>query len=153
MESVAATDEATWEQRLPPGIIGGDQRSAAVATLLDGVPTPAGFAMPAGSDTATTDHDQLVVDVGLAVTCAWLDEWFTATDSGNAAEADQAATTLAGYRAWPLWQQAPSRGDLVDHLQEYADAISTGSGILTGGGPVPISRDLVASGLGCRFAP
>lgn len=153
VESVAATDEATWEQSLPPGIIGGDQRSATVAALLDGVPTPADFAMPAGSDTATTDHDQLVVDVGLAVTCAWLDEWFTATDGGNTGEADQAATTLAGYRSWPLWQQAPSRGDLVDHLQEYADAVSTGSGILTGGGPVPITRDLAASGLGCRFAP
>ena len=43
-----------------------------------------------------------------------------------------------------------NQGAWADAVWQWADAINGGPGILTGGGPMPPSRELAVGGLGCE---
>jgi hypothetical protein len=146
-------DDAAWEASLPAEITGSTTRSETVSALLAGVSLPDGFDTEAllGGD-ATMDRYQLVAEVSGAVACAWLDIWFDATDAADAAAARLAADALATSRDWAMLSEIDSQGGWSSVVWEWADAVNGGPGVLTGSGPVPPTRDMAASGLGCdRF--
>lgn len=144
-------DVDTWLSAMPPSVIASIDQPAAVASLLDGVPVPAGFDAATLEPTADiTDRYQLVARVAGAVACSWLDSWFTATENGDTASAEAAAAGLATSREWPMLLEIQSQGGFADQVWQWADAVNGGPGIITGGGPLPPSRELAVGGLGCE---
>lgn len=144
-------DTDTWLRALPASVIAAADASSAVAAALEGVPLPKGFD-PASIDVGgeARDEYQLLASVATSVTCAWMDEWFDATESGDGAAAKDAADALATSRQWPALLEIADDGAMADVIWELADAVNGGPGIATGAGPMPPTRELL-TGYGCTF--
>ena len=144
-------DEAAWEAGLPEGILGGSEQGAAVDALLVGVPVPAGFDAAALVDGSTNDRYQLIAHVSGAVACAWLERWFTGSETGDAALQTDAAAALATSREWSMLVEVADQGGWSDQLWRHADAVNGGEGVTSGNGLVPPTRDEANSALGCSI--
>ena len=144
-------DLATWEASLPDNVVGPSAQLEAVAALLADVPVPAGFDAPELDDGSTNDRYQLIAHVSGAVTCAWLDLWFTGAETGDAAMQADAAAALATSREWPMLVEIADQGGWSDQVWLHADAVNGGEGVTTGAGPVPPTRDEANSALGCAI--
>jgi hypothetical protein len=150
VSAVRIIAEETWRATVPDNIVaGGGERAAAVEQLLAGVPVPTGFTV--GGNKWTADRYQLITQVSGAVACAWLDQWFDATEAGDNTAATAAADALATSHQWPMLREIETQGAWSEGLWETADAINGGPGIPTGTGPEPPTRANTASGLGCQF--
>ena len=145
--AVRVIDEATWRAALPGNILSGPARAAAVDALLVSVPVPDGFVL--GPQDGTADRSQLIVQTASAVTCAWLNQWFDATDNGDTTTAAAAAAALATSHRWPMLSETAEKGGFSDVVWEYADAVNGGPGIPTGGGPTAPTRASAEGSLGC----
>ena len=149
VSALRVVDEETWRATLPDNIVaGGAERAAAVEQLLAGVPVPAGFDV--GGTQLTADRYQLITQVSGAVACAWLDQWFDATEAGDDAAATAAADALATSHQWPMLREIETQGAWSESLWDTADAVNGGSGGATGTGPEAPTRADTAGGLGCR---
>ncbi len=151
LDGLTAVDDAAWNASLPAGIVGGDDRAAAVAEIVAGLPLPDGFDADAvGAAATTNDRYQLVTQVTGAVVCAWLDQWFTAADAGDGVAQAEVVTALGTAHEWPALQEVASQGGWSDVVWEFTDSIVSGTPqVLTGGGPVMPTREGAASALGC----
>jgi hypothetical protein len=95
-------DVDDWLSAMPANVVRPDDTEAVVSDVLADIPTPAGFDR-AGivQEAGVTEHSQLGARVAGAVACAWIDQWITASETGDAAAIQEAATALAGTHDWP----------------------------------------------------
>jgi hypothetical protein len=150
VSAVRVIDEETWRATVPDNIVaGGAERAAAVEQLLAGVPIPDGFTV--GGNKWTADRYQLITQVSGAVACAWLGQWFDATEAGDNASATAAADALATSHHWRMLREIETQGAWSESLWETADAVNGGPGAATGTGSEPPTRASTASGFGCQF--
>jgi hypothetical protein len=144
-------DDATWDATLPDDIISASDQSATVAALLEDVPLPDGFDTEALNDGSTNSRYQFIAKVSSAVTCAWLDQWFTGQESADLTIQDQAATAMATSTDWAMLKEIAAQGGWANEVWQHAEAINGGEGVLTGAGPQPPSREEANSALGCEI--
>ena len=148
---ITVVDEATWQTNLPDGIVGSDDQQAVIDQLLTGVTVPAGFDRTSLESIGTSDRYQFIAQLSGAVACAWLDQWFTGQETGDAALQTQAADALATSRDWPMLLEIDDQGGWSSAVWERADAVNGGEGVMTGNGPVPPSREEAVGALGCSW--
>ena len=116
------------------------------------MPVPPDFDRTAlASSIGTLDRYQLIARVSSAVVCGWFDEYFDAQSAGDSDRTDAAAAALATSHDWAMLQEIDSQGGWSDEVWQSADAVNGGQGVMTGGGPVPPTRDILQSSLGCMF--
>lgn len=149
LDAVERVSVDEWLAALPDSAVTPEERAAAVDEMLVGIPLPDGFdraALRAGA--TTSDRYQLGAHVTGAVACAWLDIWFDAVDAGDEVRAQQASDALMTSKTWPILLEMDAQGGWSGAVWQYADA-TAGGGVITGGGPMPITPELAAGGLGC----
>jgi hypothetical protein len=146
--AVGATE---WEQTLPEGFVSGSDQVATAVVLLRDVPLPDGFDIDSLNDGTTNSRYQFITRVSGAVTCAWLDQWFTGRETGDAALQQDAAAALATSRDWTMLTEIADQGGWSDEVWQHADAVNGGEGVLTGAGPQPPSREEANSALSCEI--
>jgi hypothetical protein len=146
---LVTVDDATWEESLPAEIIGPPERAAAIDTILADIPLTADF-----DRSALTDQDQtssrypLAVEVTRAVICAWLDQWFDATDAGDEAAATQAAAALATATDWDILIEIDQEGGWSRNVWELAASIDQDP--TAPSDPTATIPDNAATSLGCQ---
>ena len=126
-------DVDTWLSAMPEDVISPENGDEIVAEMITDVP------IPDSVDPATLGGGDVVVDryglgahVTSTVVCAWIDQWITATDAGDDASADEAATAMAGSHEWAVLEEMNADGDYPEMVWQFADAIANG-GTLTDG--------------------
>lgn len=144
LASLRAVDTNTWLSALPPSVVKATDRSAVIASMLQGVTLPPGFdaSMISGSD-LTSDRYQLGAWVTGTVACAWFKLWSDARSTGDAAGVQQAIAAMATATNWPILRQMSASGGYPQVLEGFAAAMP--SGLWYGR---PLEGD-VNSGLGC----
>jgi hypothetical protein len=135
---VKVVDESTWKAALPEDAVTDDERPSAVADILNGIPLPPQFS-EASISVSNSDPYQLTAQVTGAVFCAWLAEWDTALDNGDAAAADAALQAMASSHQWPALVSLTG-GDWNAAVWESADRVAQGDRTVV---------DEAVSGLGC----
>ena len=83
--------------------------------------------------------------------CGWFDQWFTATEQGDAAAATATSDALVTSHGWPILQEMANKGDFPRVLWEYADATAGGT-VGSGKGPTGLTRENAAGAFGCPFS-
>ncbi|ADB49936.1 hypothetical protein [Conexibacter woesei] len=137
-----------WLSAMPSSVVKPADRANEVKQMLAGLPLPDGF--DAGKLTegdGVNDRYQLGAQVSGAVACAWIDQWATARDDGDAAAERAAAEALASSRRWPILNEMNAEGDYPEVLWDHADAVN-GNGKVMGGKGAPVEV-AAAEGLGC----
>jgi hypothetical protein len=149
LASLKSVDVNTWLSAMPANVVKPAERSAAIDEMLAGIPIPAGFDRSALDATGTvSDRYQLGAKVTSAVACVWFDQWFTATERGDTEMAKAASDALVSSHNWPILNEMASRSDWPKVLWLLADETTNG-GNPTELGVVKLSRDNLASGIGC----
>jgi hypothetical protein len=120
------TDVDAWLSAMPETVVKPDQQTSVVAEMLEGIPTPAGFDPAALPIDGVADRYQVATTVAGEVTCAWIRQWDTATQSGDTAAADEAVAAMATSREWPVLQEIEPEGAYADVVWEFADALANG---------------------------
>lgn len=153
LDGLTVVDEATWNASLPDGIVGGDDRAAAVAEIVAGIPIPDGFDLgPLGAAGTTNDRYQLVAEVTGAVVCAWLDRWFSAVDEGDVEATAEVVAAFGTAHEWPALQEVAQQGGWSDVVWQFTDSVATGAPhMATGAGPIMPTRSGADSALGCAI--
>lgn len=148
----AATPEE-FAAALPDSVVAPQDRATAVDSMLDGVPLPDGADPAAVRDQAIySGRDQLATSVGQFAVCAWLDRWFDATAAGDQAAVEQALAALESSHDWPVLTGIdPGRSGYPQQVWETIDTLRDGGTVMSGAGPVPITRPLAAGSLGCTW--
>jgi hypothetical protein len=117
-------------------------RSEVVDALLAGVPLPDGFEVEALKNVGGVNgRYQEIAHVSGAVVCGWLDVWFDAEESADAATAQVAADALATSTSRSMLVGIEAQGGWSGAIWETADAINGGPGIATGGGLAEPDRE------------
>ncbi len=145
LSSIRLVDLATFETALPEGSVTTGSVESAVTEMLSDIPVPDGFD-PSGL-TATGERYQVGAQVVSAVTCAWLDQWVTATATGDTELADIAVAALSTSREWSILIEMEPQGGYSGVVWEYADAIA-GDGTVIGGRVLTVEESYQAA-LGC----
>lgn len=154
LSQLTLTDAATLDAQSADGvsIVVGDERSAIVDDLLVGVPLPPGLdAATLAIAPGANERYQEIARVSGAVACGWLDEYFDAQDSGDAARSQVAADALATAPEWDMLVEIDSQGGWSGVLWETAAAVNGEGGVVTGAGPQEPTRENTGPGLGCTF--
>jgi hypothetical protein len=152
--SVTTVDEAAWLASADPeqSGVGSLDTSGQLDVLLQGVPLPTDFDVAALRQSLQPESQyQVVAGVSGAVVCAWLDQGFTAVDSGDEERRAEAAEALATSRSWSMLLDSVDEGAWPDAVWQWADAVNGLDGIMSGEGPQPPSREAANSALGCRL--
>jgi hypothetical protein len=113
-------DVDDWLSAMPANVVHPDDIEEVVSDILADIPIPAGFDR-AGivQEAGVTAHNELEARVAGAVACAWIDQWITASETGDAAAIQEAATALAGTHDWTILQDMD-----YPQLRAYADAVA-----------------------------
>jgi hypothetical protein len=144
LASLRAVDTDTWLSALPASVVKTTDRTAVIASMLQGVTLPPGF--DAASITGaglTSDRYQLGATVAGTVACTWFKLWSDARRSGDAAGVQRAIDAMATAKDWPILKEMSSSGGYPQILEAFAAAMP--SGLWSGR---PLEGD-VDSGLGC----
>ena len=103
LHSLRPIDVDTWLSAMPPSTVRPEARAAVVKDMLRDIPLPPGFDPAAlQNEGSISDHFQLAAKVAGAVTCGWIESWFAARRSGDAAAAAQAVDAMSTWRSWPV---------------------------------------------------
>lgn len=122
-------DVDDWLSAMPANVVRPDDTESVVREILADIPIPAGFDR-AGivPEAGVTAHSELGARVAGAVVCAWIDQWITATETGDVNAVEEAATALAGSHDWDvLRKMAAGGGDFPAVIWAYADAVNNGT--------------------------
>ena len=153
-----AVDVDTWLSAMPESVVRPENNDAVVAGMIADIPIPDGLD-PAtlGDGEGVVERYQLGARVTGAVACVWLDQWITATDSGDTASADEAVTAMASSHDWAILTEMDAEGDYSEVVWEYADAIANGGKMADGAelsAEEPVEGDKTShsyrAGLGCE---
>lgn len=154
-----------WLAAMPAEVVRPEDRSAAIAQMLRGIPVPPGFdpsalrfSAPQGSgalegESTLTDRFMLSKAVTGAVACGWLQHWLSATRTGDDVAAREAVEAMGTARHWPalLWmvREKGYRGStLPPHGQGWPSEVLTAAREIAGGHlrRKPAARALYADG-------
>jgi len=152
LDAIRPVDQATFDAALPESVIAPSERAAVVAELLEGVPVPADFDADAavGEATVSTDRTALATSLASEVACAWLDDWFTVWETGDASDLPTILAALESAPSWPMLDGITAeQSGLPTVLADLVGTLRDGGAVPTGAGPAPITRDAVADMLGC----
>lgn len=154
VQAIHPVDQATFDAALPDSVVAPTERAAVVAGMLEGVPVPGDFDAEAavGDHTIYTDRTVLASAVASDVACAWLDDWFTVWENGDATDLETILTALESAPSWPMLQGITEmQSGLPAAIFELVATLRDGGAVQTGAGPAPISRDGVTNMLGCDW--
>lgn len=120
-------DRAGLEAALPERFVTKEERSAAIAEILDAIGTlPPG--LKAAEVTSTEpDRYHLGADVSGAVACGWIAEFGRAKDAGSESRMTAATDALQASKHWPILLEMDERGDYSEVVWDYADEVAAGS--------------------------
>jgi hypothetical protein len=128
-----------WLDAMPASAVKPADNKRVVDEMLEGLPLPDGFDT-APLYTQTLDHRYHVgARVTGAVTCAWLDQWTAAKQSGDTAKATEAVAAMKTSRTWKVLLEMAKMGRYPDSIWDYADSIANGK--------TPVEYRV---GLGCK---
>lgn len=144
LASLRAVDTNTWLSALPESVVKTTDRTAVIASMLQGVTLPPGFdpSTITGSD-LTSDRYQLGAWVTGTVACTWLKLWSDARSTGDTAGVQQAIAAMATAKNWPILQEMSKSGGYPQVLEELAADMPSGRWYNQ-----PL-EDAANSGLGC----
>lgn len=146
LASVHAVDRATFETELPESVVRPDARDAAIQQMSLGIPRIGTADLSLALErNGYSDRYQLGVAVAGGYACAWFDLWFSASERGDGAEADRAASALRSSETWPVLVEMSATGGYPNELWAYVAGID---GAAVPGG---LTRETVTSGLGCGW--
>jgi hypothetical protein len=124
VEQVRPIDVTEWGSMLF-GYVLPAERPEVIDSALAGVTLPEGFDVEAWrTSPAVASLEDLNLQVGTAVVCAWVDDWAAATKRGDTAAAEEAAHALGTATEWPAFNGY--RDDSLAVFQ-VTTAISTGN--------------------------
>lgn len=147
--SIHTVDVQAWLEAMPASVVKPTDRTMAIDQMLVGIPLPSGFDRAAlDASTGVNDRYQLGAKVTGAVICGWFDQWFTATEQGDAAAAQTASDALISSRDWAIFHEMASSGDWPRVVGEYANATAGGT-VGSGAGPTGLTRENAAGAFGC----
>ena len=150
LRQLRTVDTGEWLDAMPPSVIDRTSQPDAIREILADIPVPADFvANDLDTSAVVSDEYQLKARVTGAAACAWLDQWFTATEAGNVPAATEAAAMLATSTEWTALLDIADEGRWSETVWQWADAVNGGPGVATGGGPQPPTRERSASALSC----
>lgn len=140
-------DVDDWLSAMPESVIELASQEVVIEEMLVGLPLPPGFDRDAlAGEAPIMDRYQLGARVVGAVSCAWIERWATALDSGDTATADEAVTALQSSPNWPVIQEMNRSGAYGQVLESYVDAMAAGGELAPGGATV---QDTHRDALGC----
>jgi hypothetical protein len=148
LDGLQLVDVDTWLGAMPASVVKPDGKAAAVDEMLADIPQPSGFdASDLKAGDRVQDRYQLGAQVSGAVTCAWIEQWITATDAGDGARVKEAVDAMATSHDWAILVEMNAEGDYPEVVWELADAMATDAPV-AGGRPMTI-RESYSEGLGC----
>jgi hypothetical protein len=147
LASIRQVDQTTLEERFPPDFVRTADLDTTVAAMLDGVPLPSNLDPEAFDQLVGGSHYVIGAQVIGTVVCGWLDQWVTASPSGDDASAQEASEALSTSRQWQTLQDMSQQGDYPLVVWEYADAIA-GDGTVIGGRTLTVEESYQRA-LGC----
>jgi hypothetical protein len=151
MSALVPVSVDTWLAALPASVVKPGDRSAVVQAMLQGIPLPPGFdPVSLKTKAAVSDRYQLGAQVTGAVACAWFDQWFSASDRGDATSQKNALDALNTSRTWPILNEMATQGSFGEVISSLTTAIAAGS--LDEGGPHKPTRNEIGKGIGCSWA-
>lgn len=121
-----SVDRAGLEAALPERFVTTQERSAAIAEILDAIGTlPPGLT---AGEVKSTEPDlyHLGADVAGTVACGWIAEFASAKNAGSEPRMAAANHALQGSRDWPILLEMNDRGDFPEVVWEYADEVAAG---------------------------
>ncbi|GAA1549473.1 hypothetical protein [Nocardioides humi] len=127
LDRLRLVDRAGLMAHLPDAFVTDDERPDAIAQMLAQLPLPDGF------DPATVASDEpqryhLIANVTAAVTCAWIDSYLAARESGDAVGTTAAQEALGTARDWAVLREIADDGGWSEAIWDYADLVVAGSG-------------------------
>lgn len=133
LDLLHAVDVDTWLSAMPESVVRPENNDAVVAEMIADIPIPDGLD-PAtlGDGGGVLDRYQLGARVTGAVACVWIDRWITATEAGDVASAEAAATAMASSHDWAILTEMAEEGAYSEVLWEYADALANGGKLADG---------------------
>jgi hypothetical protein len=115
-----AVDTDTWLSAMPSGVVTPAERAAAVDTILQDIPVPAGVDVGEIKDRKTVTNS-LDYEVTTAVVCGWLRQWI----EGDEAARREAVAAMTGAREWDAFRN-PGPYGFETYVFEVADAMAAG---------------------------
>ena len=147
LDSIVVVDVDSWLTAMPTSVIEAANQPAAVTDMLTGIPLPEDFDRTIlTDDTGIKDRYQLGARVVGAVSCAWIEQWLRATETGDTVAAAQAIDAMDTSSEWPILQEMNESGAYGQVLQTMVDAMHN-DGLVPPNGPA--LADSYRPGLGC----
>jgi len=155
--SIVEVGQDAWLAAMPADVVTPDERPHVVDRMLEGVPVhPEVDVAALQRGNVIVDYAQLGGDVAAAVSCAWTEQWVTATRSGDDRRAREARRVMVGAREWPIMQELHGSSAWAATAWKISAAIETGAlidyyGMNEYGEPISVAASY-ESALGCdRF--
>lgn len=120
-----AIDPADLDAYLPDSFVTDAERAGVIADMLDPLPLPDTFD-PTTIRSTDVSRYQLGAAVTGAVACAWLDQFATAKQDGDAAAMQEAVDAMATSRDWPVLKEMRSEGGWSQVIWQMADQVAAG---------------------------
>ncbi|GAA3601810.1 hypothetical protein GCM10022223_16940 [Kineosporia mesophila] len=124
LSSLRVVDPQQWIADLGEGTVTPGNSAATAATMLRGVPLPAGFDLPDPVTELSQDRYYFGAELLTTVSCAWLEEYTNARadrDEDGMAAVDRA---LSSHRDWPLLNEMNETGDWGAQVPIFAAKVS-----------------------------
>ncbi len=123
------TDVDVWLNAMPASVVKPDSRADAIAAMLADIPLPAGFDVTAlEANNGVSDRYQLGARVTGAATCAWVEYWIEAKESGDTDSFADAAEAMATSHQWAILREMESDGGYPEVVWMIADAMAAADG-------------------------
>ena len=125
LADLKTVDVKTWLSAMPASAIQPNQQSDTVATMLKGLPLPAGFdraSIDAGE--GIRDRYQLGAAVAGAVACGWVSSWAQATENNDAAGVETAIAAMRTAGNWQVLKDMDAEGAYPEAVREIAPAMA-----------------------------
>ena len=145
--SLRIVDGGARAAAMPSTVVARSERVDVVPAMLADVPIPPGVDVAAFAIGPSKDRCQLGVEVTGAVACGWIDEWISATATGDRSRIDVAAAAMQTSHEWAILLEMSEQGRYPQVVWEHADAIA-GDGTIEAGGSMPVEASY-RNALGC----
>ena len=149
LDKLTAVDVDAWLSAMPASVIEQADQPAVIAEMLTGMPLPNGFDVSSlDGDADISDRYQLGVRVVGSVSCAWIESWLDATESGDQEAAQAATDALNTYKNWPIVDEMNKEGAYGLVLAQYVTAVTNNADVYPGGDG-PTVKESYRTALGC----
>jgi len=127
LDRIKRVDVDTWLTAMSPSVIELDERPATIDQMLLDIELPDGFDPPVlTGGPRISDRYQLGAYVVGSVSCAWIERWLDATESGDDARAVEAVEAMNGVNGSAIIQEMNESGDFGPVVADFAQAMAAG---------------------------